>query len=78
MHHALELTYFPEYYIAAVKKKNFLLLITCTALYSFFITFPQYWLQKWTEAPLSQTGSYIGGYLVFALLSWTSTCGAMG
>ncbi|KAF5626828.1 drug facilitator PEP5 [Fusarium tjaetaba] len=47
------------------------------ASYSFFVTFPQYWLQKWTESPGSQTKFYIGGYLILSLLAWTATNGSM-
>jgi ATP-binding cassette subfamily C (CFTR/MRP) protein 1 len=54
-----------------------MILLACTAMYSFFLTFPQYWLQKWTEAPPSQTMFYVGGYLICSLLAWTSTNGSM-
>ncbi|PTB62192.1 P-loop containing nucleoside triphosphate hydrolase protein [Trichoderma citrinoviride] len=47
------------------------------ASYSFFVTFPQYWLNKWTAAPPSDTMFYIGGYLILSLLAWTSTNGSM-
>ncbi|KAF2715971.1 P-loop containing nucleoside triphosphate hydrolase protein [Polychaeton citri CBS 116435] len=65
------------YYLKAVGIHNFLLLLACTSSYSFFITFPQYWLQKWTEAPVSQTRFYIGGYLICSLLAWAATNGSM-
>ncbi|KAF4783878.1 hypothetical protein HER10_EVM0001269 [Colletotrichum scovillei] len=65
------------YYLQAVGPRNLLLLIFCTASYSLFVTFPQYWLQKWTEAPVSQTMFYIGGYLISSLLAWTATNGSM-
>ncbi|OIW26584.1 ABC transporter [Coniochaeta ligniaria NRRL 30616] len=65
------------YYLQAVGFKNFMVLLACTAMYSFFVTFPQYWLQKWTEAPPSQTMFYVGGYLISSLLAWTSTNGSM-
>ncbi|SCO78296.1 related to multidrug resistance protein [Fusarium oxysporum] len=63
------------YYLRAVYPRNFFLLLTCTASYSFFVTFPQYWLQKWTESPDSQTQFYIGGYLILSLLAWAATNG---
>ncbi|KAL0932221.1 ATP-binding cassette containing protein [Colletotrichum truncatum] len=66
-----------DYYFRAVGFRNILLLLICTSLYSFFITFPQYLLQKWTEAPASQTTFYIGGYLISSLLAWISTNGSM-
>ncbi|RKK45575.1 hypothetical protein BFJ67_g8595 [Fusarium oxysporum f. sp. cepae] len=65
------------YYLRAVHPRNFFLLLTCTASYSFFVTFPQYWLQKWTESPGSQTKFYIGGYLILSLLAWAATNGSM-
>ncbi|KZL84742.1 atp-binding cassette [Colletotrichum incanum] len=65
------------YYIRAVGLHNFLILLACTLSYSFFITFPQYWLQKWTEAPVSQTMFYVGGYLILSLMAWVSTNGSM-
>ncbi|KAK2035131.1 P-loop containing nucleoside triphosphate hydrolase protein [Colletotrichum zoysiae] len=66
-----------SYYLQAVGPRNLLVLLTCTASYSFFITYPQYWLQKWTEAPASQTMFYVGGYLILSLLAWTATNGSM-
>ncbi|POS72247.1 hypothetical protein DHEL01_v209361 [Diaporthe helianthi] len=66
-----------SYYLRAVGYRNFFLLMTCTALYSFFITFPQYWLTKWTAAPAYQASFYIGGYLIASLIAWTATNGSM-
>ncbi|KAK2028383.1 ABC transporter [Colletotrichum zoysiae] len=66
-----------SYYINAVGFRKVLILLICTSCYSFFVTFPQYWLQKWTEAPPSQTNFYIGGYLVASLMAWVSTNGSM-
>ncbi|KAL7811124.1 P-loop containing nucleoside triphosphate hydrolase protein [Trichoderma gracile] len=65
------------YYIRAIGFRNFFLLLACTASYSFFVTFPQYWLNKWTAAPPSDTMFYIGGYLILSLLAWASTNGSM-
>ncbi|KAH7255182.1 P-loop containing nucleoside triphosphate hydrolase protein [Fusarium redolens] len=65
------------YYLRAVKPRNFFLLLTCTASYSFFVTFPQYWLQKWTESPAAQTRFYVGGYIILSLLAWAATNGSM-
>ncbi|KAF5584946.1 ABC transporter [Fusarium subglutinans] len=65
------------YYLRALHPRNFFILIGCTASYSFFVTFPQYWLQKWTESPGSQTTFYIGGYIILSLLAWTATNGSM-
>ncbi|KAJ0322833.1 hypothetical protein COL5a_008660 [Colletotrichum fioriniae] len=66
-----------EYYFRAVGFQHILLLLACTSTYSFFVTFPQYWLQKWTEAPVSQTTFYICGYLISSLLAWIATSGTM-
>ncbi|OHF02462.1 hypothetical protein CORC01_02157 [Colletotrichum orchidophilum] len=66
-----------SYYLQAVGLRNFLILVACTSTYSFFVTFPQYWLQKWTDAPLSQTTFYIGGYLFSSLLAWVATSGTV-
>ncbi|KAK2053375.1 ABC transporter [Colletotrichum caudatum] len=66
-----------SYYIKAVGFRKILILLACTSCYSFFVTFPQYWLQKWTEAPPSQTTFYVGGYLIASLLAWVSTNGSM-
>ncbi|KAF3012251.1 hypothetical protein E8E14_011229 [Neopestalotiopsis sp. 37M] len=65
------------YYLRSAGVRNCFTLLVCTLAYSFFITFPQYWLQKWTEAPPSQTLFYVGGYLIMSLLAWTATNGSM-
>ncbi|KAH8757146.1 P-loop containing nucleoside triphosphate hydrolase protein, partial [Hyaloscypha sp. PMI_1271] len=65
------------YYLRSAGLRNFLILLACTSSYSFFVTFPQYWLQKWTEAPASQTMFFVGGYLILSLMAWTSTNGSM-
>ncbi|KAK1986922.1 P-loop containing nucleoside triphosphate hydrolase protein [Colletotrichum cereale] len=65
------------YYLQAIGLRNFTILLTCTSLYSVFITLPQYWLQKWTAAPPTQTMFYVGGYLILSLLAWTFTNGSM-
>ncbi|KAF5016110.1 hypothetical protein F66182_12314, partial [Fusarium sp. NRRL 66182] len=44
----------------------------CTILYSFFITFPQYWLQLWTDDG-SRDLFYACGFLLLSTLSWAST-----
>ncbi|KAF4811049.1 ABC transporter atnG [Colletotrichum siamense] len=65
------------YYITAIKLRNFLLLLLCTAGNAFFATFPQYWLEKWTSAPNSETWFYAGGYVLCSFLAWCSTNGSM-
>ncbi|KAI1179905.1 putative ABC transporter [Nemania sp. FL0916] len=61
------------YYYGFVGFTNMFLLITCTALYSFFIAIPQYWLQLWTEVGGKAPGFYVAGYLFCAFIAWIST-----
>ncbi len=57
---------------------NILALIIFTVSYAFFITFPQYWLQLWTERKYNRSDAfYIIGFLFLSLLSWLSTSGQM-
>ncbi|KXH28361.1 hypothetical protein CSAL01_10659 [Colletotrichum salicis] len=65
------------YYFRATGLWHILILLTCSSTYSFFVTFPQYWLQKWIETPVSQTTFYIGGYLISSLLAWIATSALM-
>ncbi|KAI5920739.1 putative ABC transporter [Camillea tinctor] len=67
------------YYFRFVGWVTFLLLAGCTASYSFFITISHYWLHLWTadEAHARSTVYYVCGYLLLALISWTSTNGTM-
>ncbi|KAI1297079.1 putative ABC transporter [Xylaria venustula] len=67
------------YYFRFVGWTTFLLLVGCTASYSFFITIPHYWLNIWTSAE-EHPGSmffYVSGYLLLAFISWVSTDGTM-
>lgn len=73
----LTMTFGTGYYFRAADPRNILILLTCTATYSFFITFPQYILQKWTEAPGSRAPFYITSYVVASFLAWTATNGSM-
>ncbi|KAG4028778.1 hypothetical protein MFRU_019g00660 [Monilinia fructicola] len=66
-----------RYYLRFVGLKNILLLITCTATYSFFITIPQYYLQVWTNSSGSSTVSYVFGFLFLSFVSWISTSSQM-
>lgn len=61
------------YYFGFVGLINLLLLASCTASYSFFITIPQYWLQLWTESNGRNSVFYICGFLLLSTMSWTST-----
>ncbi|KAI0381939.1 ABC transporter [Hypomontagnella monticulosa] len=66
-----------SYYLEAAGLKSFVFMVSCTALYSFFITFPQYWLKLWTESNLSNDWLFIGGYIALNLAAWISTNGQM-
>lgn len=66
-----------EYYVKAIGAFNLLILLFCTASYAFFVTFPQYWLKWWTESQGQYTWFYVAGYIVLALISWTSTNGTI-
>ncbi|KAJ3575139.1 hypothetical protein NPX13_g4135 [Xylaria arbuscula] len=49
-------------------------LIVFTLSYGFFIIFPQYWLQLWTERRYDRSDTfYIIGFLIMSLMSWLST-----
>ncbi|KAJ2990299.1 hypothetical protein NUW58_g3015 [Xylaria curta] len=61
------------YYFYSVGLTNLLLLITTTAVYAFFITFPQYWLQLWTEESGKNIWFYTTGYIILSAISWAST-----
>ena len=56
---------------------NAFILVGCTATFSFFNTFLQYWLKWWTEADASRTAFFISGYIVMALMAWVATSGIM-
>ncbi|KAK5626723.1 hypothetical protein RRF57_002438 [Xylaria bambusicola] len=66
------------YYLRFIGLVNILALAIFTGSYSLFITFPQYWLQLWTERKYDQSDSfYIIGFLFLSLMSWLSTSGQM-
>ncbi|KAI3328394.1 putative ABC transporter [Ustulina deusta] len=66
------------YYMRFIGLINILALIIFTVSYAFFITFPQYWLQLWTERKYNRSDAfYIIGFLFLSLLSWLSTSGQM-
>lgn len=58
-------------------------MVACTASYSFFITFPQYWVKWWTQNDELETASkrgtvfYALGYAFLYLMAWISTNGTM-
>ncbi|KAH9209825.1 P-loop containing nucleoside triphosphate hydrolase protein [Leptodontidium sp. 2 PMI_412] len=62
-----------DYYFKSVGMSNVVLLMCFAALYSFFLTFSQFWLKWWTESRLNQTWFYMGGYLIIAFIAWLAT-----
>ncbi|KAK3500859.1 hypothetical protein B0T13DRAFT_527250 [Neurospora crassa] len=71
------------YYFSNAGLLNILLMVACTASYSFFITFPQYWVKWWTQndeldsASKRDTVYYALGYALLYLMAWISTNGTM-
>lgn len=61
------------YYLRSVGAFNMIALLSCTALYSFFSIFPQYWLKWWTESKTANDTFYMLGYLVLSMVAWAST-----
>jgi len=66
-----------RYYLRSVGVMNMLALLTCTALFSFFSIFPQYWIKWWTEAGTGKDVFYILGYLLSATIAWAATSGTL-
>jgi len=64
------------YYIKSAGFGNLAILVACTASYSFFSTFLQYWLKWWTTDS-GNTALYISGYMLFAFAAWISTTAQM-
>ena len=54
-----------------------LFMTICTASYSFFNNFSQYWLKLWTENPVHPPQFYMGGFFLLTLLAFISTNGTM-
>jgi ATP-binding cassette subfamily C (CFTR/MRP) protein 1 len=65
------------YYLRFVGWRNFSLLVVHTALFAFFITIPQYWLQLWTDSRGKNTWFYVCGYLFLSFMSWSLTSAQM-
>ncbi|KXJ96142.1 ABC transporter type 1, transmembrane domain-containing protein [Microdochium bolleyi] len=61
------------FYIRAAGYTNFIFMALCTAMYSFFITYPQYWLKTWTESTRDNDLAYIIGYVILILAAWLTT-----
>ncbi|CCC09186.1 hypothetical protein SMACR_04945 [Sordaria macrospora] len=72
-----------RYYFFNAGPLNILLMVTCTASYSFFITFPQYWVKWWMQNDELNTASkrgtvfYALGYALLYLMAWISTNSTM-
>ncbi|KAK3388850.1 ABC transporter type 1, transmembrane domain-containing protein [Sordaria brevicollis] len=73
-----------RYYFSNAGLLNILLMVACTASYSFFLTFPQYWVNWWTQdAELDDSANkrgtlfYALGYSLLYLMAWISTNGTM-
>ncbi|RFU73105.1 abc transporter [Trichoderma arundinaceum] len=62
-----------SYYLKSAGIMNMAILIVGTALYSFCITFPQYWLKSWTEGSSSRSTYYMVGYVLLAFVAWVTT-----
>ncbi|KAF3769045.1 putative ABC transporter [Cryphonectria parasitica EP155] len=65
------------FYISHTGVINFFCMIASTMSSSFFVTFPNYWLKWWTEAPPSTSAFYIIGYVLLVLMAWISANGIM-
>lgn len=61
------------YYLKSAGSLNALFMMTCTATYSFFITFPHYWLKRWTDADQSDEWLYMLVYGLRVALGWLIT-----
>ncbi|KAH8194053.1 hypothetical protein TruAng_011783 [Truncatella angustata] len=65
------------YYVKSVGYGNLALLVACTASYSFFGMFPQYWLKLWTDSESTTTWFYATGYVLLTFMAWSTTNGLM-
>lgn len=66
-----------QYYLRSVGATNMLALLTCTAFFSFFSIFPQYWIKWWTEARAGKDVFYMLGYLLSSTIAWAATSGTL-
>ncbi|KAL7813269.1 P-loop containing nucleoside triphosphate hydrolase protein [Trichoderma aethiopicum] len=65
-----------SYYLKSAGAINVMLLLICTASYSFGMFFPQYLLKWWTEGPPDKSSYYMAGYIALAVLAWVATNGS--
>ncbi|KAI1090683.1 ABC transporter [Rostrohypoxylon terebratum] len=63
------------YYVKAAGLGNFALMVSCIVIYSFFITFPQYWVKIWTQSRFRDEWFFIGGYIVIYLIAYVGSNG---
>ncbi|TFB06902.1 Metal resistance protein YCF1 [Trichoderma ghanense] len=65
-----------SYYLKSAGTINVVMLLICTASYSFGMFFPQYLLKWWTEGPPDKSSYYMAGYIALAVLAWVATNGS--
>jgi len=61
----------------AIDRINALLLIACTAAFSFGSTFAQYVLKWATESPPDSVSFYMSLYATVSLIAWVATSGTV-
>ncbi|KAK3329697.1 hypothetical protein B0H66DRAFT_610708, partial [Apodospora peruviana] len=65
------------YYVTNAGIGNVSFLVTLTALFGFFSTFPQYWMKWWTEDTGKHTAFFATGYALLNVAAWTVTSAQM-
>ncbi|KAJ5807710.1 hypothetical protein N7447_011166 [Penicillium robsamsonii] len=66
-----------RYYINAIGRSNILLLIVCTAGFSFCSIFAQYILKWATESPRDKSKIYMSLYATISFIGWVATSGTV-
>jgi ATP-binding cassette subfamily C (CFTR/MRP) protein 1 len=66
-----------DYYFRSAGFRNVFVLFGCSAAYSFFYNFQQYWLQLWTVARPEDIWYYVTGILIFTTIAWAGTSASM-
>ncbi|POR33871.1 Uncharacterized protein TPAR_05931 [Tolypocladium paradoxum] len=56
---------------------NSLCVVCCTASSAIFVTVPHYWIKWWIEGGTNHSIYYLVGYIMLALVAWTSANGTM-
>lgn len=67
-----------RYWLQSVGWKVATLFLVLQISYSFFLTFPQYWLKWWTEDTGGHMGMYMGGYLFLSTMTLVTNCSIIG